>query len=138
MSGLFSTKDGLVRTALSAAISAGVAVTLLFLSCFILMMTNDPAEHAGGVSLAVLFVSAVVTGVISVRVTGNVLSGVVTGAAISLILFLISVFFFKREMSGALSLVLHLAYIATSFAGSFFGRRKRNVGIRLKRIKRKR
>ena len=137
MSGLFDSKDGILRCLLAILLSLALCIALLLISCFILLMTDDPGPSARAVSLAVLFAGAAISGVISVRMTDNLFSGIVTGCALTLILFLVRVIFFKPETDGALSLLLHAAVVACSFAGSFFRRKKTGKNARLKRIKRR-
>ena len=138
MSGLIGTKEGIVKILLALLISVGVCAALLVGACLILLMTDDPGASAHAVSLSVLIVSAFVCGIISVRMTGSVFSGIITGCALTVILFIVSVIFFKRETDGLLSLFLHAAVILCSFAGSLIGRKKNGRSARLRRIKRRR
>ncbi len=137
MSGFMNSKEGIIRSLLAVTVSVFVNAALLLISCAILLMTKDPGSLVRPVSVGVMYGGAFVSGVISVRMTGKTISGAVTGAALTLILFLISAIFFDEETDGALSLLLHAAVVVCAYAGSLAGRIKKDKRSRLKKIRKR-
>lgn len=109
------------------AVSVLITAVLLVVSCFFLNKMKDPDKSAETISLCVLFVSSFICGSLSARMTGSgVIAGAVSGAALTLILTLISVSFFPKNYEIGKSLVLHAAVIALAVLGSLVFRKKRN------------
>ena len=135
---LLSTKKGLKLIGVALGLSVAVCAAALVVACLIAMMTDDPGGVARPAAFAALFAASAISGVLSAKVTGVASCGAVTGALLSLILFIISVCFYKSDMSAVTSFLLHLAQIAVAALGGVIAGRKKKRRVSYKKLLRKR
>ena len=135
---LLSTKKGLKLIGVALGLSVAVCAAALVVACLIAMMTDDPGGVARPAAFAALFAASAISGVLSAKVTGVASCGAVTGALLSLILFIISVCFYKSDMSAVTSFLLHLAQIAVATLGGVIAGRKKKRRVSYKKLLRKR
>ncbi len=111
---------------------AAVLLALIF-SAAALAMT-DPDKLVGAFGYAALFLGAVISGIVSVKLDSGrgLLTSLVGGAGYVLILWLISLFFRAAAENAVSPLAMVLIYIgcaAVSVVGGFMGRgKKRKIG----------
>ncbi len=127
MRSLFQNGNNTVISYLKAiGFSLLISFALLLIACTAAYRTEDPASAAKTASLAALFASSAVSGFISAKITGKgVLSGLITGAALSLILIVLSLSVYGGSDNVSASLLLFSTFIILCAIGALVGRKKK-------------
>ena len=104
----------------------GIALVLLLVSCAIIVSFDDPDKVIKPVTLAILYLSALMGGISAVRLSGDgVASGAVSGIISSVIVLLLSFIPFPASVFDATtSIICVLLMIPSSVLGSVLGRKK--------------
>ena len=104
----------------------GIALVLLLVSCAIIVSFDDPDKVIKPVTLAILYLSALMGGITADRLSGDgVASGAVSGIISSVIVLLLSFIPFPASVFDATtSIICVLLMIPSSVLGSVLGRKK--------------
>ena len=112
-------------------ITAAVGLLLLFAAAALLMLTKDPGRHCGAVSIAVLYLTALVGGAVAVRLCHRrspLLCGILEGAFLLIFCTVIGLFLpetWKSDVSGGFAVLMRALLIPTAVAGAFLGARRK-------------
>ena len=120
------TKPMWLSCLLSQAVWAAGLVILLLISCAAANSSENPDSMIRPLSLACLYLSALISGFAAVRFSGDgILSGMLSGTVTALLMLLISCH--PLPESGAafpMNLLLTAAVIPSSCAGALIGRKR--------------
>ena len=135
------TKPMWLSCLLSQAVWAAGLVILLLISCAAANSSENPDSMIRPLSLACLYLSALISGFAAVRFSGDgILSGMLSGTVTALLMLLLSCL--PLPESGAafpMNLLLTAAVIPSSGAGALIGhKRKRRKSPLKKNYRRKR
>lgn len=120
------TKPMWLSCLLSQAVWAACLVILLLISCAAANSSENPDSMIRPLSLACLYLSALISGFAAVRFSGDgILSGILSGTVTALLMLLLSCL--PLPESGAafpMNLLLTAAVIPSSCAGALIGRKR--------------
>lgn len=120
------TKPMWLSCLLSQAVWAAGLVILLLISCAAANSSENPDSMIRPLSLACLYLSALISGFAAVRFSGDgILSGMLSGTVTALLMLLLSCL--PLPESGAafpMNLLLTAAVIPSSCAGALIGRKR--------------
>lgn len=120
------TKPMWLSCLLSQAVWAAGLVILLLISCAAANSSENPDSMIRPLSLACLYLSALISGFAAVRFSGDgILSGILSGTVTALLMLLLSCL--PLPESGAafpMNLLLTAAVIPSSCAGALIGRKR--------------
>lgn len=120
------TKPMWISCLLSQAVWAAGLVILLLISCAAANSSENPDSMIRPLSLACLYLSALISGFAAVRFSGDgILSGMLSGTVTALLMLLLSCL--PLPESGAafpMNLLLTAAVIPSSCAGALIGRKR--------------
>lgn len=132
-------RSGLKRQLIIYAVSLAICAVILIISSIIVYSLKDPDAAVGVSSHAALIVSCAVCGYVSSKLSGKMISGLITGALIVTTLFMLSLIFFERSESAGTTFALYGASILCSaIAGVIASTKPRKRHSRRKYPRRKR
>lgn len=128
-----------VKYLISVALTTAVALLLLLVGCFIAYKSEDPVSVSRITALTGLCITFLLGGIMAPIITKNgKISSLITGAALVLLLFAVSLFF-ENENAVYIKLLLYLSGVGISFAGGLLTgihKRKSSAMARYKKLRR--
>ena len=136
MSGLISNKK-IKKYLIAAAATVCISAAVLLCSTLTVLSLRDPDRFVRPFSYAALYVSSLISGIVSIRVTeGTIPTVTLFGTAMTLLLTLADVLLFHPATDLGTSLLLHAALIGSFAAGGALG--KKNFSYSRRSRKRRR
>ncbi len=116
-------RTGLALMLYELLFSGGVLIVLSMLAAFILSSLKNPTANLKLFSLAVLLISAVISGYSISKHNGNALSSIAVSAAFVGIMFIVSLIFAKGNVGGGV-FMNYLCYMLVAAFFAFIGRKR--------------
>ena len=113
---------------ISQAVWAGALLIFLLISCCAANAAEDPGSMIVPLSLACLYLSALVSGFSAVRLSGDgILSGIVSGTLTALLMLLLACFPLPASsLAFPYTLICTAAVIPCACAGAVIGRKRKS------------